>query len=335
MGLLFLHAVLAQAGTAVSPNPSVTFTSPGVKQVTLEVCNDAGCDTETREVVVHDPLPQIVGVGSVPSVVGTQQTLTFSGQATGRPSLTYRWVLSTGNKLSAITGNPAAWSPQTADIGTYQGYLEVQNTDGTASSVATPFSFSVVRMTFNDVPPTHWAWRYVEGIYTQGLTAGCAANPMRYCPSLPVSRAETAVFMVRASHETGFVPPMPTGIFNDVAVGFWAAPWIEQMFVDGLTGGCALAPLRYCPGDSVTRAEIAVFLLKLKHGPAYLPPPATGTVFSDVSASYWAAPWIEQLYAEGLTGGCGMNPLRYCPTDSVKRDQMATFLSRVLDLTFP
>jgi len=36
------------------------------------------------------------------------------------------------------------------------------------------------------------------------------------------------------------------------------------------------------------------------------------------------APWIEQMAAEGITGGCGGT--NFCPTAPVRRDQMAVFL---------
>jgi hypothetical protein len=78
---------------------------------------------------------------------------------------------------------------------------------------------------------------------------------------------------------------------------------------------------------------MAVFLLRALHGSGYTPPPATGTRFTDVPAGYWAAPWIEQLAAEGITTGCGEN--RYCPGDPVSREQMAVFLTRALNLTLP
>ena len=53
------------------------------------------------------------------------------------------------------------------------------------------------------------------------------------------------------------------------------------------------------------RLALAVMLLKAKHGPDYEPPPATGTVFVDVPADAFAAAWIEELAAEGITAGCG------------------------------
>ena len=63
---------------------------------------------------------------------------------------------------------------------------------------------------------------------------------------------------------------------------------------------------KYCPTNSVTRDQMAVFLLKVKHVlSTYVPPAATGTMFTDVPATYWAAAWIEQLAREGITGGCG------------------------------
>ncbi len=79
-------------------------------------------------------------------------------------------------------------------------------------------------------------------------------------------RAEMAVFLVRGMHGAGFVPPVATGVFSDVPTDHWAAAFIEQLYADGITTGCNTAPLRFCPGASVTRAEMAVFLGRAKHG---------------------------------------------------------------------
>ncbi|HNC09483.1 MAG TPA: S-layer homology domain-containing protein, partial [Anaerolineales bacterium] len=62
---------------------------------------------------------------------------------------------------------------------------------------------------------------------------------------------------------------------------------------------------------------------------SYSPPPATGT-FSDVPTDYWAAAWIEQLAAEGITSGCGSGI--YCPENPVTRAQMAVFLVKAFNL---
>ncbi len=75
---------------------------------------------------------------------------------------------------------------------------------------------------------------------------------------------------------------------------------------------------------------MAVFLLKSKYGTGYTPSAATGTIFTDVPNTYWAAAWIEQLAAEGITGGCGTNI--YCPDSPVTRAQMAVFLVKTFNL---
>lgn len=188
--------------------------------------------------------------------------------------------------------------------------------------------------TFEDVLPTSAAWPSIEAIFAEGITQGCTTAP-RFCPSGLVTRAEMAVFLVRAIHGTTFIPPTPTGIFADVPTTHWAAAYIEQLFNDGITSGCATSPARYCPGSTVGRAEMAIFLLRAKHGSAFTPPPATGTVFDDVPASYWAAAWIEQAFAEEITSGCAVSPLRYCPSQTVVRDQMAVFLARTFELVLP
>ena len=79
----------------------------------------------------------------------------------------------------------------------------------------------------------------------------------------------------------------------------------------------------YGVDQSTLRQQMAVFLLKGRHGLCYTPPPCTG-VFADVPCPSTFANWIEALAAEGITGGCGGG--NFCPTNPVRRDQMAPFL---------
>ena len=122
------------------------------------------------------------------------------------------------------------------------------------------------------------------------------------------------------------VGPAPT--FADVADTNPFLAWIEALVAAGITGGCGGSPPQYCPQGLVTRGQMAVFLLRARHGAAYTPPAATGTMFADVAASLSFAPWIEQFATEGITGGCGANPPRYCPDATVTRGQMTVFLLR-------
>lgn len=336
-GLLFFSASVLAQGTSTAQNSTVTFSSPGVKQVTLEVCNETDngtlCDSITREVTVLDPKPAIVNVGSVPAVVGSGQQVALSAYATGRPNLGYKWVLTSGQSTVELNGAQATWDTKPSPLGSWEARVEVANGDGVV--VSTPLAMNLVRMSFADVPPTYWAWNSIEAFYNQGITSGCATDPLRYCPTNSVTRAEMAVFLTRATKGADFVPLVATGIFSDVGTDFWAAGYIEQFFADGITTGCGLSPLRFCPMSPLTRAEMAIFLLRAKHGAAYVPPPATGTLFADVAITHWAAPWIEQLAAEGVTAGCATNPLRYCPGENVSRDQMATFIVRAFNVPNP
>jgi hypothetical protein len=116
-------------------------------------------------------------------------------------------------------------------------------------------------------------------------------------------------------------------LFADVPTLYWATNFIERLFAAGITGGCNLNPLQYCPEGTVTRAQMAVFLERGIHGSSYNPPPiGNSTGFGDVLIDYWAGAWIKQLAADGITGGCGSG--NYCPESPVTRAQMAVFLLR-------
>jgi hypothetical protein len=184
---------------------------------------------------------------------------------------------------------------------------------------------------FTDVPAGYWARDFVERLYQAGVTGGCASNPLRYCPEATVTRAEMAVFLERGIHGSSYAPPdvgSSTG-FGDVAPGYWAAAWIKQLTAEGITGGCGAGI--YCPESPVTRAQMAVFLLRSKHGASYTPPAVGGsTGFSDVPSNHWAAAWIKQLVAEGIATGCMTGS--YCPESPVTRAQMAVFLVRTFNL---
>jgi cysteine-rich repeat protein len=111
--------------------------------------------------------------------------------------------------------------------------------------------------------------------------------------------------------------------FVDVAVA--ANPYykfIETLLHNGVTTGCG--GNLYCPTSSVTREQMAVFLLVSKDGEGYNPPACTAPTFNDVPCASPFSKWIEELADRGVTSGCGNG--NYCPTSPVTRDQMAVFL---------
>jgi hypothetical protein len=97
---------------------------------------------------------------------------------------------------------------------------------------------------------------------------------------------------------------------------------IMWLTLSGITSGCA--PDRFCPTQPVTREQMASFLVRALD----LAPSAVDR-FTDDEASFHESD-INALAASGITGGCATG--RFCPTQPVTREQMASFLVRALDL---
>lgn len=310
----------------------------------------------TGEVFTLDRTPPTV-LSSVPSLTAVPGvitfTVTFSENVTGVNAADFE-LTATGAVNGAQISTVAGTSPgsvyvvtiTTGGVGAGTIRLDVVDDDSIVDALNNPLGGVGVgngdfttgtefnKPTFADVPETNspWAtyWRFVESVYNAGITSGCGSG--YYCPGASVTRAQMSVFLLRGMNGAAYFPPDATGlVFDDVPANSFAAAWIEQMVDDGITTGCGGG--NFCPNGLVTRAQMAVFLLRAKHGAGYTPPPATGTEFSDVPIDGFAAAWIEQLVAEGITSGCGGG--NYCPSAPVTRAQMAVFLQRVFNLPLP
>jgi len=178
---------------------------------------------------------------------------------------------------------------------------------------------------FNDVPTSNQFNQAVMRLVGNGITAGIGNH--LYGANQPTLRQQMAVFILKAEHGSCYVPPPCSGVFADVPCSSNFAPWIERFAAEGITGGCGGG--NYCPASPVRRDQMAVFLLRAEHGPAYTPPACAG-VFADVPCPSTFADWIEQLATELITGGCGGG--NYCPSSSVTRAQMAVFLQKTFTL---
>ena len=271
----------------------------------------------------------------------TNLALVWSASS-GAASYEYCYDITNDNACSSWVSagtNTSVSLPGLATNTTYYWHVRANNAGGTtyANGSSTVFwSFTtgstITTATFTDVPVTYWAWSFIERLYNAGITGGCATTPnLLYCPDATVTRAQMAVFLLKSMHGAGFNPPLvgdSTG-FGDVATSHWAAPWIKQLALEGITGGCGNG--NYCPEAPVTRAQMAVFLLKAKNGYGYTPPLiGDGSGFTDVPDNYWAAVWIKQLATDGITGGCGAGI--YCPENPVTRAQMAVFIVKTFGL---
>jgi hypothetical protein len=165
----------------------------------------------------------------------------------------------------------------------------------------------------------------IEAIAAAGITRGC--NPPsndRFCPAVTVTRGQMAAFLVRALD----LAPTATDYFVDDGDSVFEDD-INRLAVSGITRGCNPPDSdRFCPDRSVTREQMAAFLVR-----AYGYGDEGGADrFEDDDDSIFEAD-IERLATAGVTLGC--NPpqnTQFCPAQAVRRDQMASFLARAAGL---
>ncbi len=182
---------------------------------------------------------------------------------------------------------------------------------------------------FTDVPRSSPFYRSIETLLHRRVTGGC--NAARYCPAAGSSRAQMAVFVLKAVEGGDYLPPVCVQgeeLFADVPATNPFCRWIEELANRGVVAGCGGGD--YCPNGAARRADMAVFLLKTLEGPGYTPPACDG-IFADVPCPSLFADWIEDLVDRGITAGCGGG--NYCPANPVSRDQMAVFLSKTFGLS--
>ena len=166
----------------------------------------------------------------------------------------------------------------------------------------------------------------LDALAQLGVLEGTECGQALICPDDPIPRWMMAVWLVRMVDGADPDRGDPVG-FVDVDPETWWAPFVDRLFELGITTACATEPMRFCGDRSVTRAQMAVFLVR-----AFDLRGALGDVgFSDISGSY-AHDHINALATAGITTGCGTDPLRYCPTREVTRGQMAVFLARTVGL---
>lgn len=110
--------------------------------------------------------------------------------------------------------------------------------------------------------------------------------------------------------------------FSDVGSGSPHHDAVDALARRGITEGCEEG--RFCPTDTVTREQMAAFLVRA------LDLPATDTDhFSDDDGTFHEAD-INALAEAGITTGCSGSS--FCPREPVSRAEVASFLDRSFDL---
>jgi|GEM_PF-1476701 len=209
------------------------------------------------------------------------------------------------------------------DAGIRETTVSITNNDNDEN----PYTFTIHgtgTITFPDVLPSFWAFDWVEAIAAAGLTSGYPDGTYR--PENQVTRAEMATFLLRGMGASA--PPVDgSHPFSDIT-GHWAEIFIEELYDQGITEGYPDGTYR--PENQVTRAEMAVFLLK---GIGSTPLPLDGShPFPDI-AGHWAEIFIEELFDQAITGGYPDGTYR--PENRVTRAEMAVFLVNTFNIPLP
>jgi len=152
--------------------------------------------------------------------------------------------------------------------------------------------------------------------YVSGYAAGS------FGPQRAVTRAELAALLAKLTPADNDARTVSDGAaaFRDVPQAHWAAKAVEEAYAKGWMGGKSGG--QFSPNDPLTRAELAVVLVRWREAQA-----AGLPRFADV-ASHWAASSIAAAEREGWINGFADGSFR--PEQKVTRAEMVVLLNRVL-----
>lgn len=170
-----------------------------------------------------------------------------------------------------------------------------------------------------------WAHDSICFVAENDIMNGMSATTFE--PNLEASRAMMVMVLYRMAGE-----PDVSGLdnpFADVAAGAWYADAVVWAASTGITLGKSAT--EFAPEDDVTRAEMAVFLMRyaaLKEQD--ITQRAALTDFTDAaSVPAWAVEAMQWAVAEGLVNGMGDGTIK--PNGCATRAQIATILQRYLN----
>ena len=160
----------------------------------------------------------------------------------------------------------------------------------------------------------------------RNITAGCSATD--YCPSASTLREQMAVFVLIGKEGTSYRPPdcnPAAPRFADLPASSPFCRWVEELARRQVVAGCGGS--NYCPGTTVSREQMAVFVLATREAPGYTPPACVAGAerFADVPAASPFCRWVEELHRRGVVAGCGNG--NFCPGSPITRGEMSVFLT--------
>jgi hypothetical protein len=178
---------------------------------------------------------------------------------------------------------------------------------------------------FTDVAPGTAHEASVDCVVWWGVARG--RTPSTYAPGESVTRAQMATFLANLLDRSGDrLPAAGRDWFSDDDGSVHEAS-INRLAEAGVVRGRADGG--YGPALPVTRDAMATFLVRATERRTGQPLTASRDWFADDDGNTHE-PAIDRAATAGLTGGTASGG--YAPGVPVKREQMASFLARVLDL---
>ena len=192
---------------------------------------------------------------------------------------------------------------------------------------------------FEDVSEDFWAYSYIKALYEDGYLSGVSTDPLLFGTGRGLTRGEGTVFVVRGVEGAEFHPPMPTASpFADVPLGHWAVEWVDWLKRLGFTEGCGVndkGEAIFCVDFDHTRAEAAVYFVRMVEGIDFVPPAPDQNrpdQYDDVLAdnSVWYNKWVYWAKDKGIVGKCeAPEELRdnlFRPNDTILREEAACMM---------
>lgn len=183
---------------------------------------------------------------------------------------------------------------------------------------------------FLDVAATSVHRVDIDCISYYSITAGVA--PGRYDPTGKVTRWQMALFLVREAETLGLpvLPAADQGFTDLGGLSDEARAAINQLRQLGITAG--VTPTTYDPAGAVSRWQMALFLTRLYDLLGVAGPTVVDFGFTDLAGldPSWVAA-VNKIATLGITAGTASQT--YSPYTTVTREQMASFLARLLEST--
>ena len=181
----------------------------------------------------------------------------------------------------------SAYTPTQADethhLRAIATYTDAHGPNKTASAEAAEAVAVGHTTSYTDVTPEGTHTPSVQALAADGVFVDTGCGPELFCPDQPIQRWVMAVWLIRALGQE----PTITGTsrFHDIDQGQWWIRYAEELAERQITLGCATDPPEYCPDQSVTRAQMASFLVRAFN----LPPAETPAGFTDTEGNTHAA----------------------------------------------